>query len=344
MLKATQQDMNVRKRDGRVLSFDVNLITRAIQKAFCAEKRFEQISQLDPELLAQIDRIAQFVVDEVKDQGMSDSGVTVEHVQDVVERQLMRAEYFSVARRYILYREEHNKMRQLRADERMESGEPFPELMVTRDGQLEDLDFDRLRSQVSDACEGFSDNCSSEELFEEVEKQFFNGITPKEIGRSMVLAARARIENDPDYDTVAGRLVLNIIYRESLGKSSSGGDLAQLYRDKFSDFVSFGIEAGRISPDLATFDLAKLADHLDSSRDQLFPYLGLQTIYDRYLLHVDGRRFEAPQYFWMRVAMGLSLREENKTDRAIEFYNVFPHSGLLRPHRRCLIPERCIRS
>ena len=272
--------------------------------------------------MAQIDRIAQFVVDEVKDQGMSDSGVTVEHVQDVVERQLMRAEYFSVARRYILYREEHNKMRQLRADERMESGEPFPELMVTRDGQLEDLDFDRLRSQVSDACEGFSDNCSSEELFEEVEKQFFNGITPKEIGRSMVLAARARIENDPDYDTVAGRLVLNIIYRESLGKSSSGGDLAQLYRDKFSDFVSFGIEAGRISPDLATFDLAKLADHLDSSRDQLFPYLGLQTIYDRYLLHVDGRRFEAPQYFWMRVAMGLSLREENKTDRAIEFYNV----------------------
>ena len=277
---------------------------------------------MTPEQSEEIDRIAQFVIDDVKEQAISDTGVTVEHIQDVVERQLMRAEYFSVARRYILYREEHNKMRQLRAEERMESGAPFPELMVKRDGKLENLDFDRLRSQVSDACAGFTENCSSDELFEEVEKQFFNGITPKEIGRSMVLAARARIENDPDYDAVAGRLVLNIIYRESLGKSSTGGDLARLYREKFTDFVSVGIAAERISPELATFDLDRLAESLDATRDQLFPYLGLQTIYDRYLLHIDGRRFEAPQYFWMRVAMGLAIREEDKTARAIEFYNI----------------------
>jgi ribonucleoside-diphosphate reductase alpha chain len=322
MLKATQQEMNVTKRDGRVLSFDGNLITKAIQKAFCAEKNLGDVSQLTPEQSEEIDRIAQFVIDDVKEQAISDTGVTVEQIQDVVERQLMRAEYFSVARRYILYREEHNKMRQLRAEERMESGAPFPELMVKRDGKLENLDFDRLRSQVSDACAGFSENCSSDELFEEVEKQFFNGITPKEIGRSMVLAARARIENDPDYDAVAGRLVLNIIYRESLGKSSTGGDLARLYREKFTDFVSVGIEAGRISPELATFDLDRLAESLDATRDQLFPYLGLQTIYDRYLLHIEGRRFEAPQYFWMRVAMGLAIREEDKTARAIEFYNI----------------------
>lgn len=322
MLKATQQEMNVRKRDGRILSFDGKLITIAIQKAFCAERNLDQVSQLDPELLGEVDRISQIVMEEVKDQAMSDSGVTVEHIQDVVERQLMRAEYFSVARRYILYREEHNKMRQLRAEERMESGEPFPGMMVKRQGRLENLDFDRLRGQVSDACAGYAENCSSEELFEEVEKQFYNGITPKEIGRSMVLAARARIENDPDYDTVAGRLVLNIIYRESLGKSSTGGDLAELYRDNFAGFVSTGIDAGRISPELASFDLEQLAKHLDATRDELFPYLGLQTIYDRYLLHIDGRRFEAPQYFWMRVAMGLAMEEQDKNARAIEFYNI----------------------
>ena len=248
--------------------------------------------------------------------------VTVEHIQDSVERELMKNEFFSVARRYILYRAEHSKMRQLRAEERMESEEAFPSMMINRDGKLENLDFERLRAQVESACEGFTENCSAEELLVEVKKQFYNGITPKEIARSMVLAARARIENDPDYDQVAGRLVLNIIYRESLGKSASEGDVAQLYREKFSDFVRVGIEAKRIAPELADFDLEQLAGALDAERDALFPYLGLQTIYDRYLLHIDGRRFEAPQFFWMRVSMGLAIQEEDKNARAIEFYNI----------------------
>jgi ribonucleoside-diphosphate reductase alpha chain len=321
MLKTTQE-MNVRKRDGRVLTFEPALITRAIQKAFCAEHKFSEISQLDAKQLEVADAITESVVAEVQEDALTDAGVTVEHIQDVVERQLMKQEYFSVARRYILYRAEHSKIRQLRAEERMDSADPFPGTMVNRDGQLENLDFERLRSQVDSACDGLDATCSSGELLEEVEKQFFNGITPREIGRSMVLAARSRIEKDPDYDTVAGRLVLNIIYRESLGKSAASGDLQVLYKEKFADFIQTGIDALRISPELATFDLAKLADAIDSERDALFPYLGLQTIYDRYLLHIEGRRFEAPQYFWMRVAMGLSIQEENKTERAIEFYNI----------------------
>jgi len=321
MLKTTQE-MNVRKRDGRVLTFEPALITRAIQKAFCAEHKFSEISQLDAKQLEVADAITESVVAEVQEDALTDAGVTVEHIQDVVERQLMKQEYFSVARRYILYRAEHSKIRQLRAEERMDSADPFPGTMVNRDGQLENLDFERLRSQVDSACDGLDATCSSGELLEEVEKQFFNGITPREIGRSMVLAARSRIEKDPDYDTVAGRLVLNIIYRESLGKSAASGDLQVLYKEKFADFIQTGIDALRISPELATFDLVKLADAIDSERDALFPYLGLQTIYDRYLLHIEGRRFEAPQYFWMRVAMGLSIQEENKTERAIEFYNI----------------------
>ena len=321
MLKTTQE-MNVRKRDGRVLTFEPALITRAIQKAFCAEHEFSEISQLDAKQMQVADAITESVVVEVQEDALTDVGVTVEHIQDVVERQLMKQEYFSVARRYILYRAEHNKIRQLRAEERMDSADPFPGTMVNRDGQLENLDFDRLRSQVDSACVGLDESCSSGELLEEVEKQFFNGITPREIGRSMVLAARARIEKDPEYDTVAGRLVLNIIYRESLGKSAASGDLKVLYQEKFGEFIQTGIDALRISPELATFDLAELANAIDSERDALFPYLGLQTIYDRYLLHIDGRRFEAPQYFWMRVAMGLAIQEENKTARAIEFYNI----------------------
>ena len=318
----TQQQLSVRKRDGRVLLFEQQLIKNAIQKAFCAEKGLEDPSLLDDGHLSKIDLITEAVVDVVKSEASADS-ISVEQIQDTVERQLMKADFYAVARRYILYRAQRANIRKLRAEERMESTDPFPKMMVNRDGKMEVLDFDRLRSQVSDACEGFTENCSSDELLEEVEKQFFNGITPTEIGRSMVLAARARIENDPDYDTVAGRLVLNIIYRESLGKSSTSADeVAKLYQDQFESFISTGIDAGRISPELATFDLEKLAAAIDSSRDALFPYLGLQTIYDRYLLHIEGRRFEAPQYFWMRVAMGLSIQEDNKTDRAIEFYNI----------------------
>ena len=314
--------MNVTKRDGRQVSFDERLISQAIEKAFCADLNLGSVTDLSEAQLKQIVEMTRNVVETAKPISLGDQGVSVEKIQDVVEAELMKNQHFSVARRYILYRAEHNKIRQLRAEERMESQQAFPSMMVNRDGKLENLDFQRLRSQISAACLGLEKTCSAEELFDEVQKQFFNGITPREIARCMVLAARARIENDPDYDTVACRLVLNIIYRESLGKSSSTNDVAELYGQQFSAYVAEGVKAERLSPALEAFDLEKLAAVIVPDRDALFPYLGLQTIYDRYLLHIDGRRFESPQYFWMRVAMGLAINEENKNDRAIEFYNI----------------------
>ena len=314
--------MNVTKRDGRQVSFDERLITQALEKAFCADLSLKNVADLSQQQLDQIRDITRNVVETATPQSVTNAGINVEKIQDVVEAELMRNQHFSVARRYILYRAEHNKIRQLRAEERMESEEAFPSMMVNRDGKLENLNFPRLRSQIAAACEGLEETCSAEELFLEVQKQFFNGITPKEIARCMVLAARARIENDPDYDAVAGRLVLNIIYRESLGKSTAKQDVAERYRDQFAGYVAEGIEAERLSPVLGQFDLERLASVIAPERDALFPYLGLQTIYDRYLLHIEGRRFEAPQYFWMRVAMGLAINEKDKNDRAIEFYNI----------------------
>ncbi len=314
--------MNVTKRDGRQVSFDERLITQALEKAFCADLNLKSVTDLSQDQLDKIREITRNVIETAKPFSLTNEGISVEKIQDVVEAELMRNQHFSVARRYILYRAEHNKIRQLRAEERMESEEAFPSMMVNRDGTLENLDFPRLRAQIAAACEGLEETCSAEELFLEVQKQFFNGITPKEIARCMVLAARARIENDPDYDTVASRLVLNIIYRESLGKSSAIQDVVERYREQFSGYVAEGIAAERLSPVLGDFDLERLASVIAPERDALFPYLGLQTIYDRYLLHIDGRRFESPQYFWMRVAMGLAINEENKNDRAIEFYNI----------------------
>ena len=315
-------EMNARKRDGRMVSFDGKLIMRAIEKAFAAERGFAGVEEIDDELKSEIAVMTDSVIGEIQESASTPEGISVEAIQDAVEKELMRRDHYSVARRYILYRAEHNKIRQLRAEENMESDQAFPSVMVERNGKLENFDFSRLRDQVDAACEGLNTTCSSEELFDEVQKQFFNGITPKEIGRSMVLAARARIENDPEYDKVAGRLVLNIIYRESLGKSAANDNLKQLYADNFESYVQEGIAAKRISPDIATYDLDRLAAVIEPKRDHLFPYLGLQTIYDRYLLHIDGRRFEAPQYFWMRVAMGLAMNEEDKNARAIEFYNI----------------------
>ena len=323
MLKTQQQEMNVRKRDGRIVSFDRAVIIRALHKAFCADRGLDDPARLEEEIRKKIELMADVVAWQVAEEAQSDLGVPVERIQDLVENELMRQQFFQVAKRYIVYRAEHAKIRRLRAEEELESVEPFPAIMVSRDGVLENLDLKHMRNQIARACQGFEDQCSANVLSEEVEKQLYNGITPKEIGRAMVLAARSRIENDPLYDKVAGRLQLNIIYRESLDKPSASNDLAHRYREKFAAFIEKGINAKRISPELADFDLQRLADALAPERDDLFPYLGLQTIYDRYLLHIEGRRIEAPQFFWMRVAMGLSIREgEDKNDRAIEFYNI----------------------
>ena len=322
MLKVNQ-DIQVQKRDGRLVSFDNLLIQRAIQKAFCAERQLDGLEQLDGDTKDKIEVMVDNIVSQLNSLPEPDKGIEVENIQDMVERELMRFEFFSVARRYILYRAEHTRMRQLRADEHMESDEPFPSLMVKRDGKLENLDFDKLTKQIRTACIGLEDSVDADILINETKKQFFDGISPREIAKAMVASARSRIEVDPAYDIVASRLTLNIIYRESLDKSQSTGDLLTIYRSRFENFIDEGIEAKRLDPVLKSFDLDLIASALEPDRDANFPYLGLQTIYDRYLLHIDGRRIEAPQYFWMRVAMGLAVNEgEEKSERAIEFYNI----------------------
>ncbi|MEQ1906158.1 MAG: ribonucleoside-diphosphate reductase subunit alpha [Pirellulaceae bacterium] len=323
MVNSLETALQVRKRDGRVTEFNRDLISRAMAKAFCAEKGLADVQKIDSGLQQKIEQMTDEVVAEILQLTGGGNSISVEKVQDLVEAELMRAEFFSVARRYILYRNERAKMRQLRSPDAMQLDEAPTLTMLNGEGQTEALDMDRLRSQVDRACEGLSVDVDRDLLSEEISKQIYNGITNTEIARAMVLAARAKIERDPKFDKVAGRLVLNIIYRESLGKSPKDEDVHERYRDRFPEFVQIGIDNGRLSPELASFDLARLADAIVAERDEKFPYLGLQTIYDRYLLHINGRRFEAPQYFWMRVAMGLAINEgEQKNDRAIEFYNL----------------------
>lgn len=316
--------MLVRKRDGRLVPFHGQLIAVAMSKAFCAEAGLIGVDELESELQEKIALMTSEVVAKVEKIATTESGVDVEMVQDEVERELMRHEFFSVARRYILYRESQAKRREQMADDEMvtPAESTMPAMQVDVDGELEALDLSRLERQLNRACADLPD-CSADELLAEVQRQFYNGIRPDQIARALVLAARSRIERDPAYDKVAGRLVLNIIYREALEQVPQAEELSEVYKAQFSNFIAIGIKNKRISPELATFDLQQISDALVPERDELFPYLGLQTIYDRYLLHVDGRRIEAPQFFWMRVAMGLAINEgADKVQRAIQFYNI----------------------
>ena len=326
MLKI-EQDMLVRKRDGRVVPFDAIRIQKAIEKAYRAELKLPLGVPLDEEMQVQILEIVKAVIEEVAEEATATGGATVERVQDVVEVQLMRFGRYTVARRYIIYREEHARQRALRATDsgtiEARSEDRPPMKVRHKDGHQEPLEPTKLSRRVFEATRGLEHSCSAEELLREVQRQLYDGISPAEIARAKVLAARARIERDPAYDTVAARLMLMIIYREALGGAPGAAKVDQLYLRRFAQYMEEGVAAGRLNPELNEFDLDELAEALRPVRDELFPYLGLQTIYDRYLLHVEGRRIETPQYFWMRVAMGLAQREgEARTQRAIEFYDV----------------------
>lgn len=313
----------VRKRDGRIVQFDDKRIEVAIQKAFRAELGVSPEHPLEETVQEEIRQVTQAVMEHVGDQASTRVGVEVERIQDVVELHLMRRQHYKVARRYIIYREEQARVRAL-SEEGAEETETPRLHVLQEDGSRVLLNSKRIRRRLSEACEGLEDLCSVDELIEEVYRQLHDDISPQAIAQALILAARSRIEREPAYDTVAARLKLMVIYRQALGSApESCEERESLYRSKFQEYLEAGIEAGRLSPDLSQFDADRIAAALHPERDHLFRYLGLQTIYDRYLLHIEGRRIETPQYFWMRVAMGLALNEgEDKEERAISFYEV----------------------
>ena len=322
MDQMTSTELMVAKRDGRTAPLNPELIHRAIAAAYRAHFQMPDGQELEQDQLEQIGAVVHDVITEVSEGAKSPEGIGVEHIQDVVEKTLMAHDQFAVARCYIIYREERTRARRLRmADTPVHDKQ---QLRVKQDdGRLEPLNPIRLARQLHLACRGLESRCDAEELLREVQQIAFDGITLNEMARATIIAARTRIERDPAYDRVAGRLMQAVIYREALGRAAIGQELGKLYRDEFTNYIQTGIDNDRLSEELQSFDLEQLANALQPERDELFPYLGLQTIYDRYLLHVEKRRIEAPQYFWMRVAMGLAMREgEEKTERAIEFYDV----------------------
>ncbi|TWU17373.1 Ribonucleoside-diphosphate reductase NrdZ [Novipirellula galeiformis] len=322
--------LKVRKRDGREVDMDRSRIASAIEKAFHAELNLADGQPLG----AEIDQDILAIIEQVYASASSKASkgcLSVEQIQDVVEIGLMRREHFHVARRYILYRTEHARLRAVRhvdadLDElAVENREATPRMRLQIEpGVYVAFSEARLQSFLDSIPESRLPGIETEEVIAEVIRGSFDGMTPGDIARALVLSARSRIERSLDYDRFAAALQLAIVYRQTLDVTQSDEHFETTYRDRFEHYVIEGVRCGRLSEQLRSFDLERIAAALLPERDKLFRYLGVQTIYDRYLLHVEGRRIETPQYFWMRVAMGLALREEEdqRTARAIEFYQL----------------------
>lgn len=292
------------RRDGSASDFDPAKISHAITRAFLAVEG--SVAFASNRLREQVERITQDVVDGLVRRPNGERLLYIEDIQDRVELALMRGEHHKVARAYVLYREERSKARP--KDERP------PLHVVERDGSKRALDFTRLRAQFEKACYGLED-VEGDALLKQMQGNLYDGIKRSEILEAAILAARSLIETEPNYSYVTARLLLEKIQREAddfLGNPES----------YFEAYVVKGVETGLLDPELTNFDLFKLSQALDFEGDLKFGYLGLQTLYDRYLLHWDGQRFELPQAFFMRVAMGLALREVEREEKAIEFYRL----------------------
>ncbi|MEM9345960.1 MAG: ribonucleoside-diphosphate reductase subunit alpha, partial [Planctomycetota bacterium] len=312
--------LQVTKRDGRVVEFEPARIQRAIEAAFAAEYTDKTNTPLSDEQRRHIENITSMVIAACSEQDSTGSVLEVEGVQDVVEEKLMRSGEFSVARRYIVYRQERNRARILR----MESVQQASDVTVTRsDGKTEPLNTHLVKRRIYEACHGLPE-CKPNELLQELYANLYNGITTTELEKAMVMIARQHIEKEPAYNTVATRLVLNIVYRQALGEVPAKQDFESVYLSRFEQALKDGVEADLLDPELLTYDFAKLTAAMKPERDESFAYLGSQTVYDRYLIHIKKRRIETPQFFFMRVAMGLAIQEDKakREDYAIKFYEL----------------------
>jgi ribonucleoside-diphosphate reductase alpha chain len=305
------------RRNGAVVGFEPGKISVAMTKAFLAVEGGQgAASARIRELVA---ALTDSVVNALIRRQPTGGTFHIEDVQDQVELALMRSGQHEIARAYVLYRQKRAEARAQEASQRKVA--PQAQLHVVEDGQRRPLDIAALQDLVTAACEGLGAAVEGKTIVAETLKNLYDGVPAEEVRKSAVLSARALIEKDPAYSQVTARLLLHTIRREVLGEEVSQAQMKTRYAEYFPQFVKRGIQAELLDEKLALFDLARLGAALDASRDLKFDYLGLQTLYDRYFLHVRGDRIELPQAFFMRVAMGLSLNEIDREARAIEFYN-----------------------
>ena len=328
------------RRNGELTRFDRNKIKVALGKAFLAVEG--GVAKDSSRIHEVVERLTQQVVEALFRRQPAGGTVHIEDIQDQVELALMRAGEHKVARAYVLYRAEHA---QERAAEQAQEQTSFS--IVDDDGTTRLVDEAHLRRQIQRAGEGLAD-VSAERVFEELKNSIYKGIRASELRDMMIMSARALIDLEPNYSLFAARLLLDKLRHEALGflggiEADDHQAMAAHYGEYFKAYLKKAVELELLDGELLRFDLDKLAAALQPERDRQFTYLGLQTLYDRYFIHHHNVRFELPQAFFMRVAMGLAINEIDREHWAIEFYRLLSsfdfmsstptlfNSGTLRP-------------
>ena len=315
--------LRVIKRNGKVVAFEDDKIKVAITKAFLATESGNAAAS--ERIHKKVNELTNNVVEIFKRRMPSGGTLHIEEIQDQVELQLMRSEELDVAKSYILYRAERT---QERTKEKLDIDLPdTPAINVTKsDGSLVPLDVQKVASLINDACNELEE-VSVNEVLDEALKNLYDGVSISDMRTSLVMSARTKVEKEPNYSYVTARILMDQIRSEALNflgvaEESTYQEMEKHYPAAFKAYIDKGIELDILNPELREFDLEKIANAIDHTRDNQFTYLGLQTLYDRYFIHCDDVRYELPQVFFMRVSMGLALEEENREERAIEFYKL----------------------
>ena len=305
------------RRNGAVVPFEPNKIAVAMMKAFLAVHGTQGAASAS--VRQTVDELTQAVMRAMMRSRPGGGTFHIEDVQDQVELGLMRGGHHEIARAYVLYREKRTqeRARQLQAQA------PVATLIHVMDGGKKvALDLRHLKALIEVCCANLGPDVKPDPIVQETMRNLYDGVPIDEVYKASILAARTLIEKDPDYTYATARLLMHTIRREVLGEEVAHEEMQTRYAEYFPGFIAKGVQNELLDEKLQQFDLARLGAALKPERDLQFDYLGLQTLFDRYFLHVRKQRIELPQAFFMRVAMGLSLNEINREERAIEFYEI----------------------
>jgi len=316
-VSSTLAHYQIIRRNGAVVPFEPAKIAVAMMKAFLAVHGTQGAASAS--VRETVEALTQAVVRALVRSRPAGGTFHIEDVQDQVELGLMRGGHHEIARAYVLYRE---RRAQERAQVKQEAAPTMPTLHVTDNGQRVPLALDRLEALIRQSCQGLSADIRPEPILSETLRNLYDGVPMEEVYKAAILASRTLIEKDPDYNYATARLLMHTIVKEVLGQETQPADMAEAYANFFPQSIKKGVDNQLLDDRLLQFDLVRLGRALKPERDRRFDYLGLQTLYDRYFLHVRKTRIELPQTFFMRVAMGLALNEIDRETRAIEFYEV----------------------
>ena len=322
--------LKIIKRNGTVVPYTADKISVAMTKAFLAVEG--GTAAASPRIRELVQDLSDQMTATFKRRMPSGGTLHIEEIQDQVELALMRSGEQKVARSYVLYREQRTQERN-----QQQALDPSTEQavqgisVVNADGTTGPLDIARIQTIVGEACEGLSD-VDAGRIISEAMANMYDGITTSDVATSILITARTLVEEEPNYTYVSARLLLDDLRSEALTfldvhetgtlHTATQAQMTQCYPLALKSFIKQGIELELLGPHLAEFDLDLLGAALLPERDHLFTYLGLQTLYDRYFIHWDDVRIELPQVFFMRVAMGLAVAEDDRNARAVEFYNL----------------------